>query len=243
MAAANATELYIEMVYAIKQCPSLRTATDPSSPCRVEIIEASPGKAFSLRSVEHNLVMCVPVSVVRAKAMVLHLFANTELATPMIKIPEAMTSLSKVCNRYYWRGAYGPIIMPQIVKCVKLLREYPNTRRAVVSMLDGRPHSINRPACISCLQFTRYQEELHLVVSQRALRLDMMPYDCVILTEILRYVSKIIDTPSGALHWYVGNLHAANTSGWDAYDASCSRHSCVHIDTDTPWEDLCVLLK
>lgn len=243
MSAMNATELYIEMVNAIKRCPSLRTATDPSSPCQVEIVEAPPGRPFVLRSIELNLVECVPVDIVKAKALVLHLFANTELATPMAKIPDVMSSLSQIGDRYYWRGAYGPIIMPQLMKCIKLLREHPHTRRAVLTMLDGRPHDINRPACISGLQFTNYRDTLHLVVAQRALRLCHVPYDCIILTELLRYVCKAVGVPSGELHWHVGNLHAKNVTDWDAYNPNCERNHGIHIDTDTPWEDLCTLLK
>ena len=161
----------------------------------------------------------------------------------MAVIPEAMSSLSQVSDRYYWRGAYGPIMMPQIAKCIVLLRAHPYTRRAGVSMLDGRPHNANRPACISFLQFINQRDELHLVATQRALRLDLMPHDCIILTEVLRYVSRAIGVPAGKLHWHVGSLHATNSSTWDTYSPDCTRNVGIHIDTNTPWEDLCSLLK
>lgn len=241
--AANATELYTEMVEAIRRRPTLRTVTDPSSPCKDEIIEAPLGRSFVLRSIEHNLTTCIPVDIRRAKALVLHLYAKTTLATPMAKLPDVLSSLSKVSDRYYWRGAYGPIVMPQIAKCITLLREHPHTRRAVVSLLDGKPHDINRPACISGLQFIQYEDTLHLVATQRALRLDLMPYDCVILTELLRYVSTRVNRPSGELHWYIGSLHARHTPQWDAHNLECVRNLSLHIDTDTPWADLCTLLK
>lgn len=243
MPSANATELYIEMVHEIKQCPSIRTVTDPSSPCKDEIIEAPPGKTFTLRSTDHNLVGCVPVNIARAKALVLHLFANTELATPMAKIPDFISSLTKISNRYYWRGAYGPIVMPQIAKCIALLRTHQDTRRAVLSFLDKRPHDINRPACISFLQFLKYRERLHLVATQRALRLCHVPYDCILLTEILRYVCRNTGIPAGELHWHIGTLHAKNVENWDAYSSACTRNDSVRIETETPWEDLCTLLK
>lgn len=240
--AINATELYIEMVSAIKHGPSLRTATDPTSPCQYTIVEAPPGQSFVLWSTEHNLAACVPIDLRKAKALVLHLFANTELATPMIVLPNVETNLSKVMDRLYWRGAYGPIVMPQIAKCITLLRSHPSTRRAVVHVSDGRPHDVNRPACVSFLQFMVYREELYLIATQRSLRLDMMPYDCVILTELLHYVSRSTGIASGRLHWYVGSLHATNTDNWDAFNAYCERNVGVHVDTNTPWDDLCKLL-
>lgn len=242
--AANATELYIEMVHAIKQRPSVRTVTDPLSPRRTEVVEALPGRRFVLRSPYHNRVMCVPVDERYCRAMALHFFAATELATPLAKLGgKAAEFLQREADDYYWRGAYGHIAMPQVEKCVELLREHPTSRRAIVSMGDVYTQDTHRPACWSFLHFLRYDDTLYMLVTQRSLNLQIVPCDCVVLTELWRYVCAQLDVQPGEMVWNVGNLHAPNKPGWDAYEAACFRANFVQVTFDEPWEQLCALFN
>lgn len=169
-------------------------------------IEAPPGSTFQLRSMDHNIVDCRPLDMRWAWANTLHFFSGSEHA-------EMLAKYNPIANRFVsngiWRGAYGAICMPQILKCVELLREQPHTRRAIVS-LGGycEDPDANRPACISFMHFLQCSEGLCMSVYQRSLNLwGVMPYDCILLTNILHYVAKHTGLPCGTLSWTIGSLH------------------------------------
>lgn len=183
----------------------LRQSTDAASPQQSTVLEAAPHCTFSMHSYTENVPAQRPVHVPWALANVLHFFADTEDAAPLSRY-------NKLAERFapngQWDGAYGYIAMRQLRSCVVQLMANPASRRAVVSMGEAYPQNINRPACWSFLQLLIQDDELHLSVYQRSLHLhNVMPYDCVVLTNILNWAAWRIGVRVGALHWTIGSLH------------------------------------
>lgn len=205
-ACANATELYITMHEAIQKERWERTCTDPESPQTAPTIEARPGCTFELRAPRNNVQICVPMDFRWAIANTLHFFAATEEA-------EMLENYNRHAKRFViegkWLGAYGAIAMPQVQECIARLKQYPTTRRAVVSMGAYSPQDINRPACWSFLQFLSGRNGLNMLVYQRSLHLTkVMPYDLVVLSNLHMRVATEVGQPAGSLIWTVGSLHA-----------------------------------
>lgn len=202
-ACANATELYWAMHKSIQLNDYTRTAVDGAQPNPVQ--EAQPGLSFTLRVPWFNVVGAREIDRKWAVANALHFFAATEEA-PLEQYNKLAT---KFAPDGRWRGAYGAIAMSQIQQCIALLREHPDTRRAIVSMGGFCEDSdLNRPACWSFLQFLHTKSGLELLCYQRSLNLyGVMPYDCVVLTNILYYVSLATRLPVGPLRWLFGSLH------------------------------------
>lgn len=201
--AANASELYHEMRASIGIF--IRTTTDLASPMKQPVQEAPVGRSFKLNSILHNVTDFRSLDLRWAYANVLHFFAGTEEAAPLVKYNK---EAARFLTGGRWLGAYGAIAMPQIGQCVDLLRVSPDTRRAIVSMggFCEEPDQ-NRPACWSFLHFLK-QDELHMVVYQRSLHLSrVMPYDCILLTNILNYVAFLSGMKPGTLTWVIGSLH------------------------------------
>ena len=99
--------------------------------------------------------------------------------------------------------------MPQIEVCIRMLSQSLGTRRAVVSMGGLEFQDINRPSCWSFLHFLHQGDGLHLLVYQRSLNLvGVMPYDCVVLSNVLLYAVEKLRVRVGSLHWIIGSLHA-----------------------------------
>jgi thymidylate synthase len=203
--ANNATELYREMASAVYKYSSKRKSDDTSSPNRNNTIEAMPGCSFNLTNYQRNVPLCRSIDLRWATANVLHFFANTEEAAPLLVYNK---NASRFLVDGKWKGAYGAIAVPQLHKCIWLLRNQPYTRRAIVSMGDLSTMDYNRPACWSFIHFLQNNGNLDMLVYQRSLSLAVMPYDLVMLTNILRFVAVGAGIPAGVLRWTVGSLHA-----------------------------------
>jgi hypothetical protein len=211
--AENATELYSEMLAAVSSCCNPRLTTDSTSPTRHLTVEAEPCSTFELRSVLSNVPAGRSVDLRWATANVLHFFAAREDAAP----------LRRYCKHAYrfldgdvWRGAYGACAVPQLRRCFELLLKHPYSRRAVVSFGELEALTVNLPRCMSFMQLLLGKGGLDLLVFQRSLSLAVMPYDTVLLTNILGASSCAVKEHTGALRWAVGNLHT------NAYDASAA---------------------
>lgn len=202
----NATNLFHEMYEAIAQSPRLRKTGDLMSPQKNETVEAAPFLKFIMRDVANNVVRVRPLNELWAAANTFHFFANTEYAAPLRKYN------ARECDRFLtgdqWKGAYGAIAMGQIGWCYDKLNADTTSRRAFVSMGEMLPEDINRPACWNNLHFMVVDGKLSMHVYQRSLNLwNVMPYDCIVLTNILSMLAHKLDLPIGELHWTVGSLH------------------------------------
>lgn len=201
----DATELYADMYAAIRDNNFVREATDASSPAKTRMHEAPIGQVFRLYNPQFNAVACRPVTD-WAKACVLHFFAATDDGSMLER-------WNKLAPRFLvngkWFRSYGTAFMPQIRCCIELLKKYPNTRRAI-DVSDSPFHQdINCPQCMTSMQFiTNKYGQLDLAVHQRSLNLSgVMPYDVVLLTNILIFVAKAVGKSHGTLHWFIGSLH------------------------------------
>lgn len=208
MTSSNATELYISMHSAIVSERWERQVDDPESPQTAATFEARPGQEFELRFPAYNVQVCVPFDVQWAIANALHFFATTEEA-------EMLEKYNRHANRFTvdgkWVGAYGAIAMPQVRECVARLKSHPASRRAVVSMGEMLPQDINRPACWSFLQFLKCRHGLCMLVYQRSLNLTkVMPYDLVVLSNLLLHVAEEVNQEPSSLIWTIGSLHSLN---------------------------------
>lgn len=202
----DATELYLAMLAAVKSTSIPRRTTDSTSPTQARCEEAEFGLTFVLEDPKLNVPTYRRVDLRWAAANLLHFFACTEEAGVLRKYNE---HADRFLAGDRWVGAYGPVAVPQIEFCVQLLRRSPQSRRAVVSMGGLDVQDINRPPCWSFLHFLRQEERLHLLVYQRSLNLTgVMPYDCVLLTNVLLYAAERLGMAPGRLHWTVGSLHA-----------------------------------
>lgn len=199
----TADTLYQDMYEAI-DVNDARTVSNP--PQQAITHEARPGRCFALHQPHRNLVTVRKVDERWARANLLHFFACTEKA---MMLPQYNRFADRYMTNGYWRGAYGPIALPQIKECAKLLRQDFNTRRAIVSMggFEEDP-DVNRPACWSFLHFLSFREQLDLLVYQRSLNLyGVMPYDLIVLSNVLLYVAHAVGITPGALRWTIGSLH------------------------------------
>ena len=201
----SADELFLEMLGTLGSYT--RTVQDPKSPTNHETVEAEVGRSFKLEDCSDNVVRCRPVDYRWAVANVLHFFACTESAGVLRKYNR---HADRFLDGNRLDGAYGPIAVPQVVRCLELLSKQPDTRRAIVSMGPLETESVNKPSCWSFLHFLKQGQSLHLVTYQRSLNLfGVMPYDCILLTNILYYAASTLGLPMGTLYWTIGSLHTA----------------------------------
>lgn len=198
---SSAIEVYNRMQDDIASARIQRQSGDVASPATGVYEEAEFGSQYIL-DVHYNVVLC---DLRWAHANVLHFFADTEEAG-------ILRSYNVHADRFLtgdkWVGAYGPIAMRQIRLCIEKLQKSIHSRRAIVSMGETVEHdTINSPACWSNLHFLYQREKLHLHVYQRSLSMSVMPYDAVLLTNILKYVSWNLLVQVGQVHWTIGSLH------------------------------------
>lgn len=204
--AANASELFQEMLSDVSSNHWPRQVGDPQSPAKERTIEAQIGRCYELCNPMFNYVDVRPVDRCWALANVLHFFTGSEYAEPLRRY-------NKQADRFlesgWWRGAYGAIALCQLQDCIKLLSAFPNSRRAIVSMggFQSEP-TINSPACWSFIHFIQGRVGLDMVVYQRSLSLfGVMPYDCILLSNIHCFVAGQCGIPVGVLRWIVGSVH------------------------------------
>lgn len=202
----NATNVYKDMLEDIASAGRRRETTDAESPARGAMLEASFNRSYTLLELKDNVVRCRKIDGRWARANLLHFFAATEDAG-------VLRRYNRCAERFLTGdrlvGAYGPTAVPQIEECIALLRHSPQSRRAVVSMGGLRVQDLNQPPCWSFLHFMEQADQLHLAVYQRSLNVTgVMPYDCVLLTNVLLYAAERLNVLPGRLHWTVGNLHA-----------------------------------
>lgn len=206
---ANGSELFLSMLRDVKDSRHDRIVHGSSPTAGKQLHEARIGSTYELSHPEHNLVDCRPLNFKWAVANVLHFFACTEEAGPLEAInPHA----ARFLTGDKWIGAYGAIAVPQLHEAVRRLRADVHTRRAVVSFADSvSPQDINRPACISHAHLLYQDDELSLDVYSRSCELvGVMPYDLVLLTNILLFAAGELELIHGSLVWHFGSLHTAN---------------------------------
>ena len=205
--ATNADELFLAMLGEIRRQRRSRRVVEDSSPQKDDTVEAA-FCSFSLKNVTLNCTSIRAVNVKWALANALHFFTASEEAG-------SIRQYNELADRYLtdgmWIGAYGAVAVPQLRKCAELLNKDPGTRRACATILTTDAHdrhNANVPPCPLCLHFLSDGKQLSMAVYQRSLNLfGVMPYDCVLLTNVLRWACLQTGAQYGELHWFVGSLH------------------------------------
>jgi thymidylate synthase len=202
----NMSSVYISMLHAVTDSSRTRKSADPMSPCQQEVHEASPGQTFHAIAPLINVVDTRSFDLRWAVANVLHFFAETEEANVLSKYNANASKFLDASGRFL-DGAYGPIALSQLRKCVERLKACASSRRAIVYMDTDTPENVNVPSCWSFFQFLVQGSILHMCFTQRSLSLAVMPYDAILLTNILHWVGSQLELPLYAMHWNVGSLH------------------------------------
>lgn len=115
--------------------------------------------------------------------------------------------------------AYGPRLIGtgqfgrsfnQIERVIDRLKQKPDTRRAVISILepsDLEPNKAEAPCTIS-LQFVRRRERLHLVAMMRSNDAYLgFPHDVFCFTMIQELVARSLGVKMGEYHHFATSLH------------------------------------
>lgn len=203
--AADATGLFAEMYADVVGSGLKRQVSDPLSPQREEMLEALPGRSYTMWQLNRNVPGQRSVDLRWAIVNTLQFFADTDYAK-WLRVYNTQADRFLTGDR--WVGAYGPLAMWQIRECIGQLKKDSATRRAIVTMGDLIECDANRPSCINCIHFLTRQGKLDMCVYQRSLNLwGVMPYDCVLLTNILCYVARATGIEVGILRWTIGSLH------------------------------------
>jgi hypothetical protein len=160
-----------------------------------------------LHTPHYNLIDVRPVNRMWAIAYTLHFFTGVEDAEVLLKYNPLA---SQFLHNGKLKGAYGAMAMPQLRRCIAHLSKHRQSRRAVVQFGELPEHTdINRPACITSLHFMLHSGALCMHVYQRSLNLyGVMPYDCILLSNIHAWVASQLYELIGRLVWTVGSLHA-----------------------------------
>lgn len=115
--------------------------------------------------------------------------------------------------------AYGPRLIGtgefgrsfnQIARVIDRLRQKPDTRRAVISILD--PGDLepgkNEAPCTIALQFVRRRERLHLIAIMRSNDAYLgFPHDVFCFTMIQEIVARSLGIQVGEYHHFATSLH------------------------------------
>lgn len=115
--------------------------------------------------------------------------------------------------------AYGPRLLGtgefgrtinQIERVINRLREKPDTRRAVISILepsDLEPDRDEAP-CTAALQFIRRRERLHLIAMMRSNDAYLgFPHDIFCFTMIQELIARALGIGIGEYHHFATSLH------------------------------------
>lgn len=114
-------------------------------------------------------------------------------------------------------GAYGPRLISmhgyinQIENVIKLLKERPNTRRAVIQIFDAKDliniDSKDIPCTIS-LQFLIREKKLHLFASMRSNDIFLgLPHDIFCFTMLQEIIACELNVGLGEYNHFVSSLH------------------------------------
>jgi thymidylate synthase len=214
MRCANANELFRAMYCAVMTHRHKRITTDPVTAQPAETYEARIGSAFELHNPSLNVVTERRIDMKWAFANTLHFFADTEEAD---MLPRYNWLAEKYITNGRWIGAYGKIAMRQIDQCIALLQTSLHTRAAFVDMGSMGPRDVNRPACWNFLQFITGRYGLDMVCYQRSCNLlGVMPYDLIVLTNVLYHVASAVGVRVGSLCWHFGSLHCTEHFNLDS---------------------------
>lgn len=123
---------------------------------------------------------------------------------------EKSGSLSEAYGpRFIGTGEFGHTIN-QVDRIIEKLSIKPDTRRAVISVLDASDLEPNRDEapCTTALQFIRRRDRLHMVAMMRSNDAYLgFPHDVFCFTMLQEYVARCLGIKIGEYHHFTTSLH------------------------------------
>lgn len=113
------------------------------------------------------------------------------------------------------RGGYGPRLFDhrgqnQIENVIKILKEKPTSRRAVIQLFDSSDISQDYKdvPCTCTLQFLLRNNRLNLIVNMRSSDAFIgLPHDVFCFTLLQELISRSLDADLGTYRHFAGSLH------------------------------------
>jgi thymidylate synthase len=152
-------------------------------------------------------------------------------------------------------GGYGPRLfaqrgVDQISNVISLLRERPNSRRAVVQLFNAEDiadHHVEIPCTVS-LQFFRRAGLVDLVAMMRSNDAYLgLPHDVFCFTMLQEIVAKSLDCEIGEYRHFVGSMHLYDSDKDDAEaligEDFQSRVQMPAMPAGDPWKAIGAILE
>jgi thymidylate synthase len=206
-----AGDLYVNILHALRDhgelVPPLTTASSPSVAREtVELI----GTRFDLVNPQYRIIE-TPARPLNLGFLFGNFFYNiravNDVASMAYYNPIAAKFSDDGVNLH---GAYGPRIIQQLRSVVRLLQQDPSTRRAVVSIYDGRQDHVDSRdiPCPISMQFLVRHGVLHCLTSFRSQNIVMVyPYDIFLFTMLHEWVAVQAGIPLGMHYQHNGSVH------------------------------------
>lgn len=119
---------------------------------------------------------------------------------------------------YEYQSDYGPRIVDQLPKVVSLLKEDPESRRAVLYFNDRCTPDYDR-ACTTSIQFMIRKGQLLSTVTMRSWDLVYgLPMDIVMFGMLAKFVAKLLDIQAGHIVCNAASIHLYEATGHLAHE-------------------------
>lgn len=152
-------------------------------------------------------------------------------------------------------GGYGPRLfntrgINQVLNVIKLLREKPSSRRAVIQLFDAEDISMERKEipCTCTLQFMIRNQRLYMFTNMRSNDAFLgLTHDVFTFTMLQEIVARSLSIELGTYNHFVGSLHLyeTNTEGAQQYleEGWLSTVSMPLMPITDPWPSIKLLLE
>jgi thymidylate synthase len=226
---------------------------------------AKTGEKVSPRGMATREIRDVHLLLTEPRARLLHA-PPTRLVNPAFAVAETVWHLSGSDDSWIFDynarlrqyadggvllGAYGPRMrnwagkVDQLARAVEILKEDPDSRRALIQLYDPARDSAGHKdvPCTLGFRFHLRHGRLHMATMMRGQDVWIgMPYDVFFYTVLHELVAGWLDAELGEFHLYVGSLHIYDTHIEQAELLTSLTASPVMPELRTPWAGFDALL-
>lgn len=154
-------------------------------------------------------------------------------------------------------GGYGPRLfnmhgeINQVETVIELLKERPNTRRAVIQIVDAKDlkKQYKDIPCTCTLQFAIREKKLNMFTSMRSNDAFIgLPHDIFCFTMLQEIIARSVGVELGTYNHSVGSLHLyeeqlKQSEEYLAEGYQSTKISMNSMPTGDPWTSIATLLK
>lgn len=226
---------------------------------------AKTGEKVSPRGMATREVRDVHLLLTKPRARLLHA-PPARLVNPAFAVAETVWHLSgsddswifdfnarlrKYADGGVLLGAYGPRMrnwageVDQLARVVEILKEDPDSRRALIQLYDPARDSMGHKdvPCTLGFRFHLRHGRLHMATMMRGQDVWIgMPYDVFFYTVLHELVAGWLDAELGEFHLHVGSLHIYDAHIEQAERLTSLTASPVMPELRTPWAGFDALL-